>query len=180
MTRFIHTADWQIGKPYRQIADEQKRFKLQQERLNAIGRIRDTARTQNAAFVLVAGDLFDSPTPPATAVLEVLEAIGEMKIPVLVIPGNHDHGALGTVWHREDFQRHQPEMASNLQLLLERKPVELDQAVLLPCPLCPFCSLEFIMSYVACSHLFLKSLNGDLRHFPVGSATTGSGKCLKH
>jgi DNA repair exonuclease SbcCD nuclease subunit len=39
--RFLHTADWQIGKPYRQISDEQKRFKLQQERLNAIGRIRD-------------------------------------------------------------------------------------------------------------------------------------------
>lgn len=61
--RFIHTADWQIGKPYRQIANEQKRFKLQQERLNAIGRIRDAARIQDAAFVVVAGDLFDSPTP---------------------------------------------------------------------------------------------------------------------
>ena len=135
MTRFIHTADWQIGKPYRQIADEQKRFKLQQERVNAIGRIRDAARMQAAAFVVVAGDLFDSPTPPTTAVLEVLEAIGEMEIPVLVIPGNHDHGALGTVWHREDFQRHQRQMAPNLRLLLEREPVELDQVVLLPCPL---------------------------------------------
>ncbi|CAI8157459.1 MAG: Nuclease SbcCD subunit D [Prochlorococcus marinus str. MIT 9215] len=135
MVCFIHTADWQIGKPYRRIADEQKRFKLQQERLNAIGRIRDAARIQGAAFVVVAGDLFDSPTPSTTAVLEVLEAIGEMEIPVLVIPGNHDHGALGTVWHREDFQRHQRQMASNLQLLLEREPVELDQAVLLPCPL---------------------------------------------
>ena len=71
MAHFIHTADWQIGKPYRQIADEQKRFKLQQERLNAIGRIRDAARMQAAAFVVVAGDLFDSPTPPTTAVLEV-------------------------------------------------------------------------------------------------------------
>ena len=55
MTRFIHTADWQIGKPYRQIADVEKRFKLQQERLNAIGRIRDAARMQAAAFVVVAG-----------------------------------------------------------------------------------------------------------------------------
>ena len=58
MTRFIHTADWQIGKPYRQIADVEKRFKLQQERLNAIGRIRDAARMQAADFVVVAGDLF--------------------------------------------------------------------------------------------------------------------------
>ena len=58
MTRFIHTADWQIGKPYRQIADQQKRFKLQQERLNAIGRIRDAARMQAAAFIFVESDLF--------------------------------------------------------------------------------------------------------------------------
>jgi len=31
LTCFIHTADWQIGMPYRQIANEQKRFKLQQQ-----------------------------------------------------------------------------------------------------------------------------------------------------
>jgi DNA repair exonuclease SbcCD nuclease subunit len=135
VTRFIHTADWQIGKPYRSISDEQKRFRLQQERLNAIGRIRDVVRMQSAEFVLVAGDLFDSPAPATTAVLEVLEAIGEMEVPVVVIPGNHDHGALGTVWHRDDFQRHQRQMAPNLQLLLETKPMELGQVVLLPCPL---------------------------------------------
>jgi DNA repair exonuclease SbcCD nuclease subunit len=135
MANFIHTADWQIGKPYGAVADEQKRFRLQQERLNAIGRIREVVRLQAAQFVLVAGDLFDSPTPAPTAVLEVLEAIGEMEVPVLVIPGNHDHGAPGTVWHREDFLRHQSQLAPNLQLLLKREPLELEQVVLLPCPL---------------------------------------------
>ena len=133
--RFIHTADWQIGKSYGAVADEQKRFRLQQERLAAIGRIRDVVKLHSVDFVLVAGDLFDSTTPASTAVLEVLEAIGEMQVPVLVIPGNHDHGAPGTVWHREDFQRQKPMMAPNLQLLLEQQIVELPQAVLLPCPL---------------------------------------------
>ena len=135
MLRFLHTADWQIGKPYGTVADEQKRFRLQQERIAAIGRIRDVARLQEAQLVLVAGDLFDSPTPDPTAVLEVLELIGEMEVPVLVIPGNHDHGAPGTVWHSDDFQRHQPRVAPNLQLLLERQPLVLDSAVVLPCPL---------------------------------------------
>ena len=133
--RFIHTADWQIGKSYGAVADEQKRFRLQQERLAAIGRIRDVVKLHSVDFVLVAGDLFESTTPASTAVLEVLEAIGEMQVPVLVIPGNHDHGAPGTVWHREDFQRQKPLMAPNLQLLLEQQIVELPQAVLLPCPL---------------------------------------------
>jgi DNA repair exonuclease SbcCD nuclease subunit len=135
MLRLIHTADWQIGKPYGTVADDQKRFRLQQERLAAIGRIRDAVRQQQAELVLVAGDLFDSPTPATTAVLEVLERIGEMEVPVLVIPGNHDHGAPGTVWHRDDFQRHQRQLAPNLQLLLERQPLLLEQAVVLPCPL---------------------------------------------
>ena len=135
MLRILHTADWQIGKPYGAIADEQKRFRLQQERLGAIGRIRDVARLQDVQLVLVAGDLFDSPAPATTAVLEVLELIGEMQVPVLVIPGNHDHGAPGTVWHRDDFVRHQSQLAPNLQLLLQRQPLILDQAVVLPCPL---------------------------------------------
>ena len=133
--RFIHTADWQIGKPYKAIADDQKRFKLQQERLAAISRIRDLALVSNPDMLVVAGDLFDSPTPLATDVLEVLDLIGEMSIPVLVIPGNHDHGALGTVWHRDDFLRHQQSMAANLQVLLSPQPLELDQTVVLPCPL---------------------------------------------
>ena len=135
MTRFLHSADWQIGKPYLSVRDDSKRFKLQQERLLALGRIRDVARNEAAEFVLVAGDLFDSPAPQAAAVLEVLEAIGAMGVPVLVIPGNHDHGAPGTVWHRDDFQRYWSQMAPNLQVLLQREPIELEQAVILPCPL---------------------------------------------
>lgn len=133
--RLIHTADWQIGKPYGTVADEQKRFRLQQERMAAVGRIRDVVRLHEAQLVLVAGDLFDSPTPDPTTVLELLERIGEIGVPVLVIPGNHDHGAPGTVWHSENFQRHQGSQAPNLQLLLERQPLVLDSAVVLPCPL---------------------------------------------
>ena len=135
MLRLIHTADWQIGKPYGTVADEQKRFRLQQERLAAVGRLGEAVRLRQAELVLVAGDLFDSPAPATAAVLEVLELIGAMEVPVLVIPGNHDHGAPGSVWHRDDFQRHRRQFAPNLQLLLERRPVLLERAVVLPCPL---------------------------------------------
>ncbi|KGG16166.1 MULTISPECIES: metallophosphoesterase family protein [unclassified Prochlorococcus] len=135
MANFIHTADWQIGKPYLKVTDEQKRFKLRQERLNVIARIKDKAKELDSDFVLIAGDLFDSPTPSVSTVAEVLESIREINIPVIVIPGNHDHGALGTVWHSENFKKYQPQIAPNLILLLEPKPVELADAVILPCPL---------------------------------------------
>ena len=135
LVRFIHTADWQIGKPYRRVKDEQKRFKLRQERLNAISRIRKAAQMNGSKFVLIAGDLFDSPTPSSSSVTEVLEIIGEINVPVIVIPGNHDHGALGTVWHTDNFKKYQKQMAPNLSLLLESDPFEIEDAVILPCPL---------------------------------------------
>ena len=135
MARFIHTADWQIGKPYQRIKDEHKRFKLRQERLTAISRIKEVARKQESQFILIAGDLFDSPTPSNSCITEVLEAIGEMNVPVLAIPGNHDHGALGTVWHTDDFNKYQKQMAPNLLLLLDSQPIEVEDAIIFPCPL---------------------------------------------
>ena len=133
--RILHSADWQIGKPYKVVGDPQKRFRLQEERLRCLGRIGAAARAQGASVVVVAGDLFDSTTVAISTALEVLEAIGAMALPVLVIPGNHDHGAPGGIWDSPDWQRHQPERAPNLQLLLERQPLELEQLVVLPCPL---------------------------------------------
>jgi len=133
--RILHSADWQIGKPYNFVGDPQKRFRLQEERLRCLGRIGAAARVQGASAVVVAGDLFDSTTVAISTALEVLEAIGAMALPVLVIPGNHDHGAPGGIWDSPDWQRHRQERAPNLQLLLERQPLELEQLVVLPCPL---------------------------------------------
>ena len=59
---FIHTADWQLGKPLAGIEDVQKRSLVQQERIHVIQRLGAIAAQQKAEFILVAGDLFDSPT----------------------------------------------------------------------------------------------------------------------
>ena len=135
MAKFIHTADWQIGKPFIYISEEQKRFYLRQERLNVINRIKDKVEDKKAEFLLVAGDLFDCTTPTISTVIEVLELIGKMNIPVLAIPGNHDHGALGTIWHSDEFKRYQSRLAPNFSLLIKEKPIEIDTATILPCPL---------------------------------------------
>ena len=49
-TRFLHTADWQLGKPFAGIDDPQKRALVQQERLQVIRRIGDAA-THQAEFI---------------------------------------------------------------------------------------------------------------------------------
>lgn len=135
MTTFIHTADWQLGKPFAGVRDAAKRALIQQERLEAIRRVRDVVVARRAAFVLIAGDVFDSPTPTKTVVAQALGAIGEIPVPVYAIPGNHDHGGPGSLWHQPFFRAEHGMRAPNLHVLLERRAIDRDDAVILPCPL---------------------------------------------
>ena len=134
-THFLHTADWQLGKPFAGIDDPQKRALVQQERLQVIRRIGDAARAHQAEFILVAGDLFDSSTASKATVSAACSAIGQIGIPVLAIPGNHDHGGPGGVWEQSFFQREHASLAPNLRILLKPEPVELGSAWIFPCPL---------------------------------------------
>lgn len=135
MTTFLHSADWQLGKPFARIADEEQRGRVQRERLEAVRRIGDVARDRRAAFVVVAGDLFDSATPKDATISHALAAIGSIGVPVYAIPGNHDHGGPDSLWERPFFRRQREAVAPNFHMLLDRRPVERDDAVLLPCPL---------------------------------------------
>jgi len=135
MIRFVHTADWHLGRPYHSIREDERRFRLRQARLDAVSRIGDVAREKDARFILVAGDLFDSPTPPPEIVAAALGAIGELGIPVHVIPGNHDHGGPAGPWASDHFGREQPRLAPNLVVHAEGVPKEVEGVILLPAPL---------------------------------------------
>jgi len=132
---FIHTADWQLGKPFAGVDDPAKCSLLQNERIDVIRRIADIAVERKAEFVLVAGDLFDSPRATKTTVSAACSAIGQIGLPVYAIPGNHDHGGAGGLWDQEFFQRERDQLAPNFHVLLKAEPVELEHAVLFPCPL---------------------------------------------
>lgn len=132
---FLHTADWQIGKPFAGIEDPQKCSLVRQERINAIDRLGEAAKRCDAEFVVVAGDLFDSTTPEKSIVSATCAAIGRIGLPVFVIPGNHDHGGPGSIWEQDFFRSELASLSPNLRLLLTPAPLELDHAVLFPCPL---------------------------------------------
>lgn len=133
--KFIHTADWQIGKPFSRMEDAEKRARLRQQRIEVIRRIAEAAAAERAEFVLVAGDLFDSPTPDQSTVSAICSAIGSIRIPVLAIPGNHDHAGPGCIWEHEFFLREQKQLAPNFRILLKPEPVTVSGCVVLPCPL---------------------------------------------
>ena len=155
---FLHTADWQLGKPFAGVDDVQKRSLIQQERNSVLHRIADAAGQHQAKFVVVAGDLFDSPSATKNTVAAACSAIGAMQIPVFVIPGNHDHGGPGSIWEQPFFRHERQQLAPNLTVLLSPEPVEIDDAVLLPCPLSR-------RHESADPTTWLRSIAGDLDHF---------------
>ena len=129
--RFIHTADWQIGKPFRNFGD--KESVLRQARLAAIQSIGKLAQAQAAPHVLVAGDLYDMEQPSQKTLLEPLERMkGFAGVDWHVIPGNHDPHRGQGLWDRVVKLG----LPANVHLHLVPEPVNLGpEAVLLPAPL---------------------------------------------
>jgi len=133
--RFLHTADWQLGKPYGWVTSPEQQNRLRDARFDAIDRLGELARGEGARMVLVAGDVFDSNRPGANTIVTALGRIGQMGVPVLLIPGNHDHGGPGSLWETKEFTEQSRRLAPNLRVLTECQPVEMEGVVVLPCPL---------------------------------------------
>ena len=85
--RFLHTADWHVGKTLkgRPRLDEQEAV---------LREIVAVARQHEVDAVLVAGDLYDTAAPSAPAqklVNRTLMGLARAGVPVIAIAGNHDH-----------------------------------------------------------------------------------------
>ena len=135
MTKILHTADWQIGKPFLSITDKPKRYRVQRERLLVIDRISKVAEQEKVDAVVIAGDLFDSAIVPAEVVMESFEGIGKMQRPVLVIPGNHDHGGEEGIWERVEVKEYIKKRAPNMIFLNKKRPLLTSYGLFIPCPL---------------------------------------------
>jgi len=129
--RIIHTADWQIGKPFKQLGDQEE--VLRQARLSVIAKIGQLAEREGAEHVLVAGDVYDTEVPTAKTLLEPLERMRLFPdVQWHLIPGNHDPHRPKGVWDRV----REAGMAPNVHLHLTAEPFALGTtAVLLPAPL---------------------------------------------
>ena len=85
--RFLHTADWHIGKTLR------GRSRLD-EFAAALDEVVQIARDRRVDAVLIAGDVFDSPAPAAEAeklVYDFLARLLPERIACVLVAGNHDH-----------------------------------------------------------------------------------------
>ena len=134
MIRFLHTADLQLGKPFHGFEGDTGAH-LRELRFAAIDRLAEAAREREVNFVVVAGDLFDANTVEDRVVGQACERLGRIEVPVLVIPGNHDHSAApDCVYRRKRFVDDKP---ANVVVLEEPEPYTLPDlaTVILPAPL---------------------------------------------
>jgi DNA repair exonuclease SbcCD nuclease subunit len=131
--RFIHTADWQIGKVFR-FVDDATVGVLQEARLEAVSRIGRLAMEHAAPTVLVAGDIYDVATAEDRTLAQPIERMRAFpEVTWHLIPGNHDPHQSGGPWDRL-LRRGLPD---NVWTHLEPVPVALadGHARLLPAPL---------------------------------------------
>jgi DNA repair protein SbcD/Mre11 len=86
--KFLHTADWHVGKALK------GRDRLDEQRA-VLAEIVQIAQEQQVDAVLIAGDVYESAAPSAAAqqlVVQTLLRLRKTGAEVIVIAGNHDHG----------------------------------------------------------------------------------------
>jgi DNA repair exonuclease SbcCD nuclease subunit len=129
---FVHTADWQLGKPFGRF-DAEKGAVLRKARLDAIDCIASAARNAGAGHVLVAGDVFDGELAGSEVVRPALARLAVHSGLVWhLLPGNHDPARPGGLWDAVKGLS----LAPNVRILDRAEPSEIEPGVvLLPAPL---------------------------------------------
>lgn len=88
--RFIHTADWHLGKILKGVSMiEEQNYLLNGEFIKFV-------EDWKPDVIIIAGDIYDRGIPPTDAVDlfdEIIYKITSKKIPILCISGNHDNSS---------------------------------------------------------------------------------------
>ncbi|ABY23230.1 DNA repair exonuclease [Renibacterium salmoninarum ATCC 33209] len=112
--KFLHTADWQLGMT-RHFLDEDAQPRYTAARIDAIREIAALAQRENCEFVVVCGDVFETNIVAPGVVSRALEAMRSIRLPVYLLPGNHDPLEASSIYTRASFKAACPE---NVTVLL--------------------------------------------------------------
>jgi DNA repair exonuclease SbcCD nuclease subunit len=130
--RFIHTADWQIGKAFGRLPADAA-LELRTQRIKTVERIAEMAHAKEVHAVLVAGDAFDTNEVADKTLVRTLEALKAFAGPWVFLPGNHDAALSHSVWTR------MREIGLPANVVIADTPVAINrwngEAIVLPAPL---------------------------------------------
>lgn len=99
MPRFLHTADWQIGRLFASLDPEHAPF-LAEARTEAVKTLARLATEHQVDAVLVAGDVFEMQNVSDLTIRRLFNALEGFAGPWLMISGNHDAALAESVWTR--------------------------------------------------------------------------------
>jgi DNA repair exonuclease SbcCD nuclease subunit len=182
VTRFLHTADWQLGMT-RHFLSPEAQGRFAQDRIDAVREIGVIAREQRAEFVVVCGDVFESNQVERQTVVRALDAIATIGVPVLLLPGNHDPLDAVSVYRSPTFEARRPENVIVLDSPLPMVPPGCEGVEIVAAPWTskrPLCDLV----EQACRELapsVASRATGTATGTPAGSASAGITRiCVGH
>jgi len=88
--RVLHAADLHLDSPFQGLSDALAARRRQEQR-SLLARLAETAVTEKADLVLLAGDLLDSDRAFPETLRALEETLGKLPVPVFIAPGNHDY-----------------------------------------------------------------------------------------
>ena len=113
--RFLHTSDWQLGVTRHFLAPgPQDRWAA--ARNEAVTALCTLATDEDCDFIVVAGDVFETNHVSRATVLTAIEALKNCRLPIFLLPGNHDCLEPTNVYESNVWRRHKP---SNVHVLAD-------------------------------------------------------------
>lgn len=167
--KFIHTADWQLGARAHFIPGDAG-ARVRSARLEVVRRIGALARAEGAAFVVVAGDVFENHAVKPDTIRQALDAMRAEAVPWYLLPGNHDPYVTESIYQSGLWARECPH---NVRVLGSTEPLVLsEEVVLLPCPLLERTTLGDVTKHLVAEH-------GPADRIRVGVAHGGIEEILR-
>ena len=85
--KFLHTSDWHLGRQFHNVS-------LLDDQQAVLEQLISYLESNPVDALVIAGDIYDRSVPPTSAIelmnYFVEKVCGEMSLPVIIIPGNHD------------------------------------------------------------------------------------------
>jgi DNA repair exonuclease SbcCD nuclease subunit len=121
--KFIHTSDWQLGKPNINLGAE-SRSRYLDAQFECLRLLREQVDALNVQLLLVTGDIFDHYVPQKHIVNKTLEQINKFSIPIFLLPGNHDYVNPSTIWTNPEFI---DKLSGNITVVNKTEPYPVEE-----------------------------------------------------
>ncbi len=122
--KFLHTSDWHLGRQFHNVS-------LLDDQRVVLEQILDYLKQHPVDAFIIAGDIYDRSVPPTVAIELMNDFVnvvcGELNIPIILIPGNHD-GAQRLGFGAEQLKQAGLHIIANFDDMLEPVIITTQQA----------------------------------------------------